>query len=166
MILIMIKNGLFLISTLIMICFLFSSEVRAGSFNLKSIGQVDTSGRQLSQWWYSGSQPSFVGEASPGASVSVSIDGVEASVVTDESGNWSYGASTLTDGDHEVVLTSNGSNISFTLTTGVNNVNWDAVNSDAGTSTLPAAGVFWPSLLLLMTGLGSVAVGGKMIRAR
>jgi len=162
----MIKNKFILMVELLMICFLFSGEVLAGGFNLKSIGQVDTSGRQLSQWWFSGSQAVFVGEASPGASVTVSIDGSESTATANESGEWSYSAPALSDGDHQVVLSSSGSNISFTLTTGVDNVNWDAVNSDAGTTTLPTAGIIWPGLLLLMTGLGSVTVGGKMIRAR
>lgn len=160
----MIKSKLFWIFCLIVICFTFSKEALAGGFNLKSIGQVDTSGRQISQWWYSGSQPVFVGEATPGASVSITIDGTEGTAIADESGNWSY-ATTLSDGDHQVMLASNGSTISFTLTTGVNNVNWDAVNSDAGTSTLPTAGIVWPGLLLLMTGFGSAVAGGKMIRA-
>lgn len=161
----MIKNKLFWILGLMVICFTFSKDAFAGGFNLKSIGQVDTSGRQISQWWYSGSQPVFVGEATPGASVSITIDGTEGTAIADESGNWSYAAAALSDGDHQVMLASSGSTISFTLTTGVSNVNWDAVNSDAGTSTLPTAGIIWPGLLLLMTGFGSAVAGGKMIRA-
>ncbi len=146
--------------------FLFSgNKVMAGGFNLKSIGGVNTSGRQLSQWWYTGSSPVLLGDAAAGASVEIDIDGEKGTAVADESGNWSYSSPALTDGDHQVVLTSSGSNISFTLTTGVDNVNWDAVNSDSGTEALPAAGVIWPGLIALLTGAGGIVGGGKMIRA-
>ncbi len=139
--------------------------VLAGGFNLKSIGGVDTSGRQLSQWWYTGSSPVFIGEAGAGASVEIDIDGEKGTVMADESGNWSYSSPALTDGDHQVVLTSSESNIAFTLTTGVDNVNWEAVNSDSDTESLPAAGVIWPGLIVLLTGAGGIVGGGKMIRA-
>lgn len=162
----MVKKKMFLMIVLAWLCFTFSPKVFAGGFNLKSIGSVDTSGREISQWWYSGSQPVFVGEASPGASVSISIDGTEGAATVDESGNWSYASAALNDGDHQVVLTSSGSTISFTLTTGANNVNWDAVNSDEGTETLPTAGVSWPGILLLTAGLGSILIGDKMVRVK
>jgi len=76
-----------------------------------------------------------------------------------------YAESISSKDDHQVVLTSNGSNITFTLTTGVDNVNWDAVNSDSGSEALPAAGVIWPGLIVLLTGAGGIVGGGKMIRA-
>jgi len=152
----------FLIGTLLLFT---DNKVLAGGFNLTSIGGVDTSGRQLSQWWYSGSSPVFIGEAGAGASVEIDIDGEKGTAVADESGSWSYSSSALADGDHQVVLTSSESNITFTLTTGVDNVNWDAVNSDSGTEALPAAGVIWPGLIVLLTGAGGIVGGGKMIRA-
>ena len=151
-----------LIGTLFLVT---GNKVLAGGFNLKSIGGVDTSGRQLSQWWYTGSSPVFIGEAGSGASVEIEIDGEKGTAVADESGNWSYSSSALADGDHQVILTSSESNITFTLTTGVDNVNWDAVNSDSGTEALPAAGVIWPGLIVLLTGAGGIVGGGKMIRA-
>jgi len=136
----------------------------ASGFNLKSIGEVDTSGKQISQWWYSGSNPIFRGEASPGAVVEIDIDGEKNSVTADESGSWSYNAPTLADGDHSVLLSSNESSISFTLTIGVENVNWEAVGSDSG-EALPTAGIIWPGLVALLTGIGGMVGGGKMIRA-
>lgn len=152
----------FLVSGLFL---LLGTEVLASGFNLKSIGGVDTSGRQLSQWWYTGSSPVLIGEAGTGASVEIDIDGEKGSAVTDESGNWSYSSPSLSDGDHQIVLSNSESNISFTLTTGVDNVNWDAVNSDSGSEALPAAGVIWPGLIVLLTGAGGIVGGGKMIRA-
>lgn len=159
-------NKKILFSLLIGFLFLLTgSKALASGFNLKSIGGVDTSGRQLSQWWYTGSSPVFIGEATAGASVEIDIDGEKGTAVTDESGNWSYSSPALSDGDHQVVLSNSESNISFTLTTGVDNVNWDAVNSDSGSEALPAAGVVWPGLIVLLTGAGGIVGGGKMIRA-
>lgn len=146
--------------------FLFlGTEVLASGFNLKSIGEVDTSGRQISQWWYSGSAPIFKGEAGAGSSVEIDIDGEKGTAVTDESGNWSYSSPSLSDGDHQIALSNSESKSNFTLTTGVDNVNWDAVNSDSGSEALPAAGIIWPGLIVLLTGAGGIVGGGKMIRA-
>lgn len=161
----MIKKKI-LLSLVIWGLFLFTNgKVLASGFNLKSIGGVDTSGRQLSQWWYSGSSPVFIGEATAGASVEIDIDGEKKTTVADESGNWNYSTSALADGDHQVILTSSESTISFTLTTGVENVDWDAVNSDIGSEALPAAGIVWPGLIMILTGAGGIISGGKMIRA-
>lgn len=135
-----------------------SSVALASGFNLKSIGSVDTSGRQISHWWYSGSVPVFTGEAPSGSTVTISIDGSEGSVTAGGSNDWSYSPGSLSDGDHSVVITNNGSTINFTLTMGADNVNWDAVNSDANTSTLPTVGFVFPTALLSMSGLGLVVL--------
>ncbi len=135
-----------------------SVNVLASGFNLKSIGSVDTSGRQISHWWYSGSVPVFSGEAPSGSTVTVSIDGNEGSVTAGGSNDWSYSPGSLSDGDHSVVITNNGSTINFTLTMGVDNVNWDAVNSDVNTSTLPTVGIIFPTALLSSVGLGLVVL--------
>lgn len=132
-----------------------TTRVWAGGFNLKSIGSVDTSGRQISHWWYTGSVAIMKGEAAAGGTVNVSIDGEEATTIADGDGNWTYVPPGLTDGDHQVTLTSGGSTIRFTLTMGASNVDWDAVNSGGG-ETLPAAGVLFPTLAL--TSLGSLLV--------
>lgn len=135
----------------------------AGGFNLKSIGQVNTSGRQISHWWYSGSTPVMIGEAVAGSTVTISIDGTENTVTADGSGNWTYNPGSLADGDHAVILKSDGSTITFTLTMGANNVNWDAVGSGSG-ETLPAAGVAWPTIILLSSG-GMLFLVAKKLRA-
>lgn len=140
--------------------FLFGEEVRAGGFNLSSIGNLDTSGKQISQWWYSGSSPVLRGEAGAGASVTVNIDGSENSVSADESGNWSYDPGALSGGDHQIVLTSGGSTISFTLTMGAENVNWDAVESGSG-EAMPAAGNPIPTAGLLIVAMALLYWGRK-----
>lgn len=139
-----------------------TKNVFGGGFNLSSISQVNTSGKQISQWWYSGSNPIFKGETIVGSSVAISIDGTEAEAIVDGDGNWTYSPGGIIDGDHQIVLTSNGSIISFTLTTGVDNVNWDVVNSDDGNNALPAAGVFYPTAILMISGSGLFLLAKKL----
>jgi hypothetical protein len=135
-----------------------NTNVLASGFNLKSIGSVDTSGRQISHWWYSGGVPSMTGEAPSGSTVTISVDGTEGTVTAGDGNTWSYSPGSLSDGDHSVVITNNGSTISFTLTMGAGNVNWDAVNSEAGKSTLPTVGFVFPTALLSSVGLGLVVL--------
>ena len=139
---------------LLVVLFAFSvKSARAGGFNLKSIGQVNTSGQQISHWWYSGTTPVLIGEALAGSSVTISIDGTTASVVADGSGNWTYNPGSLAGGDHSIILTNNGSTNSFTLTLGTENVDWNAVGTGGG-ETLPTVGVIFPTVLL--TGAGGI----------
>jgi hypothetical protein len=137
-----------------------SNQALAGGFNLKSIGQLSTEGKQISHWWYSGSSPIMTGEAESGASVTVSVDGTESVVTADEAGNWSHDPGELAAGDHQIVLTSGGSNITFTLTMGAENVDWTAVESGSG-EALPAAGNGLPTISLLILGVGMVVLGRK-----
>lgn len=142
--------------------FMSTSYVLAGGFNLKSIGQLSTEGKQISHWWYSGSTPILTGEAEGGASVTVSIDGTESVVTADETGNWTYNPGELAAGDHQIVLTSGGSTITFTLTMGAENVDWTAVESGSG-EALPAAGNGLPTIALLIFGVGMAALGRKFL---
>ena len=155
------RKNLLIIFVLFCLLFGLKNNVLASGFNLKSIGSVDTSGRQISHWWYSGSTPVFTGEAPSGSTVTISVDGIEGSVTAGGSNDWSYSAGALSDGDYSVIITNNGSTISFTLTMGTENVNWDAVNS--GTSeTLPTVGIIMPTILLSSTGLGLVLGARKL----
>ncbi|MFA6519120.1 MAG: Ig-like domain-containing protein [Candidatus Shapirobacteria bacterium] len=139
--------------------------VMAGGFNLKSIGEVDTSGKQIRQWWYTGTQPVLRGEASPGATVMITIDSTPVEINADSSGNWDYAVPTaLTEGDHKIELTSGGSNINFTLTIGNGNVNWEAVNNDS--EALPAAGNSMPTAVLLVLGLMLTGMAGALVKSR
>jgi hypothetical protein len=158
----MIKKILFFVLALFLL--LPVNKVFAGGFNLKSIGQVDTSGREISHWWYSGSSAVMKGEAAASSTVTVSVDGTDGTATADGDGNWTYSPASLADGDHEVVLTNSGSTIKFTLTTGVSNVNWDAVDKDAGTTTLPTAGVTFPTIALMMVGGSLVLVAKKLAK--
>lgn len=143
--------------------FLSGKNVLAGGFNLKSIGSVDTSGKQISHWWYTGSVATMKGEAISGDTVTVSIDGQESTTTTDGDGNWTYTPSGLSDGDHQIVLTSGGSTINFTLTMGAENVDWDAVGG-GDTEALPAAGVLFPTIGLSIIGGMFVLISKKLAK--
>jgi len=161
------KKNLLMVFVLFAWLFNFNKvDVQASGFNLKSIGSVDTSGRQISHWWYSGSVPVFTGEAPSDSTVTISVDGTEGTVTAGGNNDWSYSPGLLSDGDHSVVITNNGSTINFTLTMGADNVNWEAVNSAAGTSTLPTVGVILPTILLSSTGAGLVALTKRITKKR
>lgn len=138
-----------------------TKSVWAAGFNLKSIGNVETGGWQISHWWYTANQPTFRGEATPGAAVTVTIDGTALEVNADSSGDWVFTPVTaLGGGDHSVVIASSGSEIKFTLTTGSENVDWAAVEAGGG-ETLPAVGVTWPTIMLMGLGLITAVSGIK-----
>jgi hypothetical protein len=136
----------------------------ASGFNLKSIGSVDTSGRQISHWWYTSSSPTFIGEAPAGSTVTITIDGQETSVTADTNNDWSYTSGSLIGEDHSILLTNNGSTINFTLTIGSENVDWDAVNADAETTTLPTVGIILPTVLLSSAGVGLIFGAKKLVK--
>ena len=143
-----------------------SKEVLAAGFNLKSIGSVDTSGRQISHWWYSGSTPVMVGEAPSGSAVTISVDGTDATVTAGGNNDWTYSPGALSSGDHKIIITNNGSTISFTLTMGAENVDWEAVNADAGTTTLPTVGIIFPTILLSSAGAGLMLTAKRMAKKK
>ena len=144
-------------------CWFGFKEVWASGFNLRSIGSVSTEGRQISHWWYTNSNPTFIGEATAGTEVAISIDGTDTKVITDSNGRWSYTSGTLNNGDHIISMSNNGMTMNFTLTIGNENINWDEVNK--GTSeTLPTAGVVIPTVMLVTGGLGLVLGARKITK--
>lgn len=145
---------------------LFSSvkHVLASGFTLQSIGNSVTGGRQITKWWYTGSQPSLKGEASPGAEVIVTIDGNALQINADSSGSWSFTpVSPLTAGAHEVTIASGGSTISFVLSIGAEGVDWTAVEK-GGETTLPATGVAFPTVIIMALAVTTIFGGMRFYR--
>ena len=134
----------------------------ASGFNLLSIGGVNTSGRASGHWWYTSSNPLFKGESLPTEAVDISIDGTTETAPTSSDGTWQYQPTILTDGDHQVILTSGGSTIKFTLTIGADKVDWDTIGKDSG-EALPATGVTEMTWILIIAGLAGIGLGGKMV---
>ncbi len=142
--------------TLLALFFLLSApQAFASGFNLKSIGGVNTDGKLYSQWYHTSLQPTFTGEAPADSTVTINIDGTDYTTTADSSGSWSWTpSSALSGGDHSVTLTNNESTISFTLTLGNENINWDSVGSGTATdSSLPTVGVTFPTIMLLTSGV-------------
>jgi hypothetical protein len=157
------KKVVMTLTLLLVILFSSSTDLLASGFHLKSIGSVETGGRQISHWWYSSPSPVFHGEALPGANINADIDGTVLQLAADSAGNWNFAVpSALTTGDHKIIFTSEGSTIDFTLTIGTENVNWDAVGK-GGEETMPTVGTTWPTILTALVGVLSLAWGGKMV---
>lgn len=141
---------------------LTTKAAMASGFHISSIGGVSTGGQQLSHWWISRLRPVFEGEATPGAEITVTIDSASVVIYADSSGDWQYQPENdLTAGDHQVSFASSGSTVSFTLTLGTDNVDWNMVSSGA-TETLPTVGFFLPTLALLGGGGGLMVLGKKL----
>ena len=158
------KIKLFLVIGLLMILFnVGKNNVLASGFNIKSIGSINSNGLQLSHWWYTSSNPTIVGEAPAGSSVSISIDGTETTVTADSSDSWTYTTGRLSEGDHTIIVGNNGATINFVLTIGANNVNWDAV-AKTPSQTLPTVGIVLPTLLLSMSGFGFLFAAKKIAK--
>lgn len=145
---------------------IFVSPIFASGFTIDFIGNSSTGGRAISRWWYTSANPKLSGAAVAGSTVNITIDENSSSTTADESGSWSYTPSTLENGDHNIMLENNGSEIKFTLAIGSENIDWNAVGSSGSTdSSLPAAGVPLPAAIMLITG-GIMFFVGKGILNR
>lgn len=87
----------------------------ASGFQLKAIGALDVTGAVSKEWWYSNANPRLSGITPAGSTVTVKIDSVDYSATVDGSGNWTYSPTTLSDGDHAVVISSSAGSQTFTL---------------------------------------------------
>lgn len=152
------------IAVLVFSLMLFSStavpsQVSAASV-LKAVGTVNVEGSSFAHIWYTSVNPVLTGTTTPGTSVSVSIDGKSAAAIVDATGNWSYPLS-LTAGDHQIILSSEGVVFStFTLTIGAD-VPSGTLGDDTSSSpsSLPVTGA--TELTLAIAGLGLLLVIGS-----
>lgn len=150
--------------TLFLLLLLSTKQSFASGFHIKSIGGVETGGRQMSRFWHTSHQPTLKGEALPGASVIITIDDQANEVNADSAGEWVFIPVTpLPDGDHLVKVVSGGSVVNMTLTIGSSNVNYTEIG-ETEDGTLPTVGIFWPTLILGSCGSGMMWLSGKMSR--
>lgn len=148
----------FLLVLMILLVLSVRNVVAAG-FNLKSIGNLSVDGKMSSKWWYSGLNPTFKGEASPGANITVDIDGTVVEIGADSNGDWIFtSASALGGGEHSVSFKTDVGSISFVLVLGSDNVDWKAVENGEG-EVLPTVGVVWPTMIVIFGGV--VMLGGS-----
>lgn len=140
----------------------FAKSIFAGGFTISSIGGVTTNNKQVSKFWHSSTKPVLRGTALPGANIDITLDGTAVQIAADSSGDWVYTpASDLAAGAHEITFASNGSTQKLTLTTGSMGDASIGGWSDASNSALPAAGVAWPTILLLSVGGLGMVLGLK-----
>lgn len=150
----MIKKLTLYIFTLL-IFFFFPLTVLAADFQLTYIGTLATEGKNYSQWWYSSPQLTLKGTGTVGVNVEIKIDEVNTSVTVDEDSLWAFTpAGALTEGDHQVILTSEGNTISFVLTIGEKSTgaSLDATTAPEATASLPVAGNINYTLAVLILG--------------
>jgi len=132
---------------------------------VSSIGGVSTNNRQLSKFWHTATNPAIRGIATPGANINIDVDGKAAAIAADSSGDWVYTPTGLAAGEHIFIFTSNSSTIKMTISLGKDvdwaNVggNWDS-ESNKG---LPAAGVAWPTVALIMIAGGCIIGSAKVL---
>lgn len=99
--------------TLIALFFSFSYASAAG-LELQKIGALDLGGKMYSEWWYTGTNPTFVGLADIGSTVNVKIGETQYTSTPDAAGAWSL-ATTLEKGDYNIEITQGESKIIFVL---------------------------------------------------
>jgi hypothetical protein len=129
----------------------FCRVATAADFSLAYIGAMATGGAVYDEWWYTGSNPTFVGTAGEGATVMYDIDGDTGSFVADSDGNWSYNAG-LSGGDVWVSFSSEGESVGFTLHLGQ-----DVPGSTESTGSVPDTGSY--QALLVSISVSAVAAG-------
>jgi len=138
----------------IFLVFLFSPlSILAVDFQITYIGTLATEGKNYSQWWYSGTQPTLKGTGTAGASVEIKIDETTGTTTVGEDGLWSFTpTTTLTEGDHQVTLTSGAETLSFTLTIGQQPsiASQETTPAAEATSSLPVAGNLNYTLAILI----------------
>ena len=131
----------------------------AFAFTLDSIGSSTYTTQTITEWWYTGQNPTLSGTAAASSAISITIDSTAFSTTADASGNWTYTPTTLTTGDHTVSLTGDGQTVSFTIHIGQN------VPADLGTtststgSAMPVSGSVSQTLAILGLGAGAIFAG-------
>ena len=138
--------------------FLSVTSVFASGFQLKAIGALDVTGAVSKEWWYSTANPRLSGITPVGSAVTVKIDGTDNSATVDGSGNWTYSPTTLTNGDHALVISSTAGSKTFTLHIGT----VPATVTAPVTSSTPVVGTREVPLALWL-GAGVLLVSGILL---
>lgn len=152
-----------IILTLLLILSLSVSH--AASLTLTSIGALSTEGSMYAEWWYTGTNPTLSGTASAGATVKVNVDGNEQTTTADGSGSWSMGT-TMSEGDHQITITSDGETYSFSLNIGSTMPDFGTTTTTTPqtTSSQPVPDTGSQQLLVLMVSTSLLALGYIYIR--
>lgn len=112
------KVGLMFFVFSVFSLFLFAGRVHAASLSLTHIGTLATGGAKYDEWNYTSPNPMLRGVAGANAQVTININTIAQTVLSDASGNWSYLPTTLTTGIHAVALSSGTEQYSFIINIG------------------------------------------------
>lgn len=147
--------------------FFFTKPVFAYEFKITSVGEITVGSTLSSKIWRKSTKPIIRGTATPGANISVSIDGTVLQVSADSSGDWVFTPqNTLSTADHALSVTNLSNNISQTTTvvTGSTvDANTQAEYNSGGIKTLPKTGGPIPTVLLLGFGTILICIGRKYL---
>ncbi|PIY80745.1 MAG: hypothetical protein COY80_01410 [Candidatus Pacebacteria bacterium CG_4_10_14_0_8_um_filter_42_14] len=142
--------------------FIFAvSSAQAATLKINSIGGVPVTNQTFSYWTHTGSNPSFVGVASPSASINLTIGTTSATATAGLDGAWRYDPTTLVAGEHAIAVSSAAESMNFTLLIATEAATKGGVTAtpSAAPKTLPQSGGLSSTLLLLTAGLGSLMAG-------
>ncbi len=158
----------------------------AATLKLTKIGESTTEGQTFRSWVYQGLNPQFQGVTTPDAQVSITLNNANNKVTADAAGDWSFQPTTLIAGQHEVLIGSDGEEISFTLTiddgssasatqsttstasSAVTSTNSATVTDKGGvggssesatTEELPVSGAVNQTILLILAGFSVIGLG-------
>ncbi|MFC1649843.1 LPXTG cell wall anchor domain-containing protein [Patescibacteria group bacterium] len=85
------------------------------TLTVTSIGTVDTSDGVYTNYSYSSANPAISGTTVASEQVGITIDGVSEYVTADSLGVWTYVPTGLTEGSHDLIITSNNESIEFMI---------------------------------------------------
>lgn len=112
----------------------------SATLSVTKIGNLDLSGKMYSEWWYTGTNPTFYGTASPNSEVTVTLGTETFKTTSAASGLWSHSA-TLASGDYDVSFAQGAEKISFKLHLGQPlPENLGSTGQQASQSTTPSTG--------------------------
>lgn len=156
------------VSTLVLALVVIVSPVLAqsSSLTLQSIGSSMVNGQTITSWTYMGTNPAFVGTATPDETVTVDINGVSGTATADSTGSWTFTPTNITDpGSYTVSITAGTSSLDFTLLVSTAGATATPSAEEAGkggvvatNSALPVTGGLEDTLLLSAFGLGLVGI--------
>ena len=112
------------------------------ALELKNIGNLSLDGKTYSEWWYSGTNPTFSGTAAAASAVKVTINNTTYDATADSTGSWMT-ATTEPVGDYDVSIVGDDDTYSFKLHLGQNvpsNIGSTTSGTAPSSTTVPSTG--------------------------
>lgn len=97
----------------------FFSFSFCATLQVTKIGALDLAGKIYSEWWYTGTNPTFYGKASPNSEVTIVVGQNSFKTNSDANGDWSY-VSAIQAGDYDINFSQGSEKVAFKLHLGQN----------------------------------------------